>query len=72
MRVQSHEGRLPIANLLKDAGLAPSTSEALRAIQQGSVRIDGERIENRSLELTSGSSHVYQVGKRRVARVVVL
>ena len=72
VRVQSHEGRLPIANLLKDAGLVPSTSEALRAIQQGAVRIDGERIENRSLELTSGSSHVYQVGKRRVARVVVL
>lgn len=72
VRVQSHEGRLPIANLLKDAGLVPSTSEALRAIQQGAVRIDGERIENRSLELASGSSHVYQVGRRRVARVVVL
>ena len=72
VRVQSHDGRLPIANLLKEAGLAPSTSEALRAIQQGAVRIDGERIENRNLELMAGSRHVYQVGKRRIARVMVL
>jgi len=72
VRVRSHEGRLPIANLLKEAGLVASTSEALRAIQQGAVRIDGERIENRGLELAAGSTHVYQVGKRRVARVVVL
>ena len=72
VRVQSHDGRLPIANLLKEAGLAPSTSEALRAIQQGAVRIDGERIENRNLELVAGSRHVYQVGKRRIARVMVL
>lgn len=72
VRVQSRDGRLPVANLLKDAGLASSTSEALRLIQQGAVRIDGERIESRDLELMTGSSHVYQVGKRRVARVLVL
>jgi tyrosyl-tRNA synthetase len=72
VRVRSQNGRVPIANLLKEAGLVASTSEALRSIQQGAVRIDGERIENRSLELAAGSSHVYQVGKRRVARVVVL
>jgi tyrosyl-tRNA synthetase len=72
VRVRSQNGRLPIANLLKEAGLVASTSEALRSIQQGAVRIDGERIENRSLELAAGSSHVYQVGKRRVARVMVL
>jgi len=71
VRVQSRDGRLPIANLLKEAGLVASTSEALRSIQQGAVRIDGERIENRGLELEAGSRHVYQVGKRRVARVVV-
>ncbi len=72
VRVQSRDGRLPVANLLKDAGLVSSTSEALRLIQQGAVRIDGERIESRDLELMTGSSHVYQVGKRRVARVLVL
>ncbi len=71
LQVQSHEGRLPIARLLKNAGLAASTSEALRLIQQGAVRIDGERVEDRGLELVAGSNHVYQVGKRRVARVLV-
>ena len=69
--VQSRDGRLPIANLLKDAGLADSTSEALRLIRQGAVRIDGERVANREIELPAGSSHVYQVGKRRAARVLV-
>ena len=63
------DGRLPIGNLLKEAGLVSSTSEALRMIKQGAVRIDGERIEDRSLELEAGSSSVYQVGKRRFARV---
>ena len=71
VQVQSCEGRLPIARLLKDAGLVVSTSEALRLIQQGAVRIDGERIENCSLEVVAGSNHIYQVGKRRVARVLV-
>ena len=69
--VQSREGRLLIANLLKEAGLVASTSEAFRLIQQGAVRIDGERVESRDLELAAGTHHVYQVGKRRVARVRV-
>lgn len=73
VQVQSRAGgRLLIAHLLKEAGLTESTSEALRLIQQGAVRIDGERIGNRELEMCAGSRHVYQVGKRRVARVVVL
>ncbi|MEZ5575722.1 MAG: tyrosine--tRNA ligase [Candidatus Competibacteraceae bacterium] len=72
MRVLSSNGRLAIASLLKEAGLVASTSEALRLIQQGAVRIDGERVGDRNLELAVGSKHVYQVGKRRVARVEVL
>ncbi|MDS4070569.1 MAG: tyrosine--tRNA ligase [Candidatus Competibacter sp.] len=72
VQVRSRDGRLPIANLLKEAGLAASTSDALRLIQQGAVRIDGERIESRDLELAAGSRHVCQVGKRRIARVEVL
>ena len=71
VQVQARDGRLLIANLLKDAGLVSSTSEAYRAIQQGAVRIDGERIEDRSLELTVGSRHLYRIGKRRVAWVEV-
>ncbi|NCA69874.1 MAG: tyrosine--tRNA ligase [Sphingobacteriia bacterium] len=63
------QGALPIANLLKRAGLVESTSEAMRLIGQGAVRIDGERIEDPRLSCPAGSTHVYQVGKRRIARV---
>lgn len=62
---------LPIANLLKNAGLVGSTSDAYRMIKQGAVRIDGDRIEDKGLRLTAGSSHVYQVGKRRFAKVLL-
>ena len=63
---------LPIANLLHKAGLVQSTSEAMRMIQQGAVRIDGERVEDKKLEVTVGAVHVFQVGKRRFARVSVV
>ncbi len=59
----------PLANLLKDAQLVSSTSEALRMIKQGAVRIDGARVEDPSLVIEAGMSAVYQVGKRRFARV---
>ena len=62
---------LPIGNLLKEAGLVASTSEAYRMIQQGGVRIDGERVESRDLRCPGGSTHIYQVGKRRFARVTL-
>jgi tyrosyl-tRNA synthetase len=60
-----------IANLLRDAGLASSTSEAIRLIGQGAVRIDGERLEDPRRHCAPGTAHVYQVGKRRFARVKV-
>lgn len=70
--LSAHEGgSLPIANLLKDAGLVKSTSEALRMIGQGAVRVDGQKVEDRALALGLGTTHVYQVGKRRFARVTV-
>jgi tyrosyl-tRNA synthetase len=62
---------LPIANLLKDAGLVKSTSEALRMLAQGAVRIDGERVDDKALVIRNGATHVYQVGKRRFARVTL-
>jgi tyrosyl-tRNA synthetase len=62
---------LPIANLLKDAGLVKSTSEALRMLAQGAVRIDGERVGDKGLVIQQGATHVYQVGKRRFARVTL-
>jgi Tyrosyl-tRNA synthetase len=65
------EGQLAIANVLKDAGLTPSTSDALRMLKQGAVRIDGERVENKGLMIPAGTTHLYQVGKRRFARISV-
>ncbi|MEW8084127.1 MAG: tyrosine--tRNA ligase [Candidatus Thiodiazotropha endolucinida] len=62
-------GGYPIANLLKDAELVKSTSEAMRMIKQGAVRIDGERVTDHTLTVAAGSTHVYQVGKRRFARI---
>lgn len=70
--LQSEAGRLPIANLLKNAGLTQSTSDALRMIRQGAVKIDGEKIEDTRLEIGVSSTHIYQVGKRRFARVTVI
>ena len=63
-------GGLPIANLLKQAGLVPSTSEANRSLDQGAVRIGGERVTDRGLRVTAGV-YVVQVGKRRWARITV-
>jgi len=65
------EGKLGIAKLLKEASLTDSTSEAFRMIKQGAVRIDGESIADKGLAIEAGSTHVYQVGKRRFARVTV-
>ncbi|MBK5965344.1 tyrosine--tRNA ligase [Thiocystis minor] len=63
------DGVLAIANLLKDANLVKSTSEGIRMIGQGAVRIDGERIEDAHLSCPVGSCHVYQVGKRKFAKI---
>jgi len=57
---------------LREAQLVTSTSEALRMIRQGAVRIDGERLEDGKREIPAGASHVFQVGKRRIARITVL
>ena len=58
-----------IAQLLKQAGLTPSTSEALRMIDQGGVKINGAKVSDRSLVLPVGTDAVFQVGKRKFARV---
>ena len=63
------DGKMAIANLLKDAKLTQSTSESLRMLKQGAVKIDGEKLEDKSHEVESGSEHIYQVGKRRFAKV---
>ena len=60
-----------LAHVLKNAQLVPSTSEAMRQIRQGAVRVDGERVEDSSRVIAAGSTHVFQVGKRRLARVTL-
>jgi tyrosyl-tRNA synthetase len=71
VRLAAGEQGLAIANVLKDAGLTSSTSEALRMIKQGAVRVDGERIDDAHLRLPAGASCICQVGKRRFARVLL-
>ncbi len=61
---------LPIAQVLKLSGLCASTSEALRMIEAAGVRIDGERVSDKTLKLQAGANVVLQVGKRKYARVV--
>jgi len=62
---------IPVAGLLKKSGLVSSTSEGIRMLKQGAVRIDSERVEDGAKTVAAGSVHVYQVGKHRFARVTV-
>ena len=63
---------VPIANVLREAGLVATTSDGIRMIQQGAVRIDGERVSDARVRILPGTEHIYQVGKRRVARVKLI
>jgi tyrosyl-tRNA synthetase len=69
--VAAVDGGLAIPQLLKQAGLVDSTSEAIRMIQQGAVRLDGERISDKAVVIKAGSVVVAQVGKRKFARITV-
>ena len=60
---------LPIANVMKEAGLVSSTSEGLRMLKQGAVKLDGAKVDDKSLMLRAGDAPLIQVGKRRIARV---
>jgi tyrosyl-tRNA synthetase len=70
--VTAGAGGIAIANLLKAAALTASTSEALRMIAQGGVKIDGEKVTDKALKLAAGTTVVMQVGKRKFARVTVV
>jgi tyrosyl-tRNA synthetase len=70
-RIASEDAGVPIAQVLKQAQLVASTSEALRLVQQGGVKIDGEKVSDRTLRLAKGVSAVLQVGKRKFARVTI-
>ena len=65
------EGSIPLANLLKDCELTSSTSEAIRMIKQGAVRIDEKKITDTKYKISSGTSAVYQVGKRKFKKITL-
>jgi tyrosyl-tRNA synthetase len=71
LALKSETGRYCIANLLKDAGLVSGTSEAIRMINQGAVKIDGEKVSDPKLEILVGTENIYQVGKRKFARIKI-
>jgi tyrosyl-tRNA synthetase len=64
-------GEMPLANLLKEAGLVQTTSEAHRMTKQGAVKINGQKVEDSRQIISLGSTEVYQVGKRKFARVTL-
>jgi tyrosyl-tRNA synthetase len=67
--VQVEATGMRIANVLKEAGLAASTSEANRKIEEKAVKVDGTRVSDRGLTFNAGADHVFQVGSHRFARV---
>ncbi len=67
--IRCADGKIPIRNLLKEAGMVTSTSEAIRMIKQGAVKIDGTKIEDARLVLHVGTSGVFQVGKRKFVKI---
>ena len=62
---------LPIVRILKQAGLTASTSEAMRMIEQGGVKLNGEKVSDKALKLSAGGPFIIQVGKRKFARVLL-
>jgi tyrosyl-tRNA synthetase len=69
--IETSQGGLSIVQVLKLAALCPSTSDAQRMIEQGGVKIDGQKVEDKSLRLMPGGPYVLQVGKRKFAKVVI-
>lgn len=67
--IKINTASIQLANLLKQANLVTSTSDALRLIKQNAIKIDGEKISDCGLHINSGTTHIYQVGKRRVAKI---
>jgi tyrosyl-tRNA synthetase len=60
-----------IAQILKSSGVCPSTSDALRMIEQGGVRVNGDKVSDKNLRLAAGATYVLQVGKRKFAKVTL-
>jgi tyrosyl-tRNA synthetase len=72
LRIEAPEGAIPVVQVLKQAGLTASTSEASRLIKQGGVKLNGEKVSDGSLKLSSGAQGVLQIGKRKFVRVTIV
>jgi tyrosyl-tRNA synthetase len=72
LTITAEGGEIGIASLLKEAGLVVSTSEAFRMIKQGAAKIDGDKVTDKGLTLMANTEAVYQVGKRKFARIKVI
>ena len=69
--IEITEASISVPQLLKQAGLVASTSEAMRAIEQGGVKLDGEKVTDKHQQVNKGNEVVAQVGKRKFARVTI-
>ena len=69
--LQIDNNKIPLTNLLKNTGMTASTSEAMRLIKQGGVKINSEKISDVKLEIDKGSNAIYQVGKRKFLKIII-
>jgi tyrosyl-tRNA synthetase len=69
--IEAPAGGMVITPVLKSIGLCPSTSDALRMIEQGGVRVNGDKVSDKNLRLAAGATYVVQVGKRKFAKVTL-
>ena len=69
--IEAPAGGAAIAHVLKSSGVCPSSSDALRMIEQGGVKVNGDKVRDKSLKLAAGSTYVLQVGKRKFAKVTL-
>lgn len=71
LQVNAGDSGINIGNLLKNAGLVPSVTEGQRMVEAGAVRIDGEKIQDKNLKIATGTTNIFQVGKRKFAKITV-
>ena len=71
INIEIEKDSIPLVNLLKDAEMTSSTSEASRLIKQGGVKIDSVKVEDPKIEIQRGSEAIYQVGKRKFLKIKV-
>jgi tyrosyl-tRNA synthetase len=69
--IEAPAGGIAIAQVLKLSGVCPSTSDALRMIEQDGVKVNGDRVTDKGLKLAAGSTYILQVGKRKFAKVTL-